>query len=67
MQSITSSRFLKPRLKELRVFDTAFDDQGFKSVNFANVPVFARNQNGELEFVKFGLDDEETGKKLVEK
>lgn len=55
----TNSLFTKPRLRELRVFDTSFDSAGFKSVNFANVPVFKRGKNGEIEFIKLGLDENE--------
>lgn len=55
-----NSLFEQSKLREVRVFDTAFDREGFKSVNFANIPVYKRNQYGELEFVKLGLDDTDT-------
>jgi len=47
-----------PLTKEIRIFDTAFNDEGFSYLSLANIPVYKRNKYGELEFIKFGFDED---------
>lgn len=51
-----NSLFEHSKIRQVRIFDTTFDGDGFKKINFANIPVYQRNQYGELEFIKFGFD-----------
>jgi hypothetical protein len=44
--------------KEIRIFDTAFSYKGFSHLSLANIPVYKRNKYGELEFIKFGFDED---------
>jgi hypothetical protein len=59
--SRNNSLFAQSHIREIRVFDTNFDSEGFKSLNFANVPMYKRGVNGELEFIRLGLDGDEEG------
>ena len=60
--SRNNSLFAQPYLKEINVFNTSFTKNGFNSLNFANIPIYKRSANGDLEFIRFGLDDSEEGK-----
>jgi len=63
----SQSVFSQRQFKEVRIFDTAFDASGFDKFSLANIPVYKRNQYGELEFLKFGLDENDSSDGIVKK